>query len=451
MNHKIFFSVFLFSLIAVTGCGSSTPTPPVPVLAPVSGLISISTPNVQGLSRIQGAAGAVDGSTTVSINDEGTVTETTANPDGSFLVNVEAEVSDPLELTYTVSGVTDTFGHTVTNNNILVDRSIEKVTASPALSLGFAHSADGTDSFIDVFDLENGFQSLNPIQVDDFIFVDAAFNDTRSKFYLVSAVNNRVALVGTDGSIDGGAPVALAFNPLQVTADQNEPYGLIAYSGLGGPQSVGILHDNDGAAPTVTGNTIILHPTDGAAVYNETYDIYIDSGAATPMAVALSRFDTTGGTDTIVSVLSITLPNTITVEAQYNLGNALWSGNGSSSAYVEAVLFDNGSQILVTDREENQLIRLSFDGSAIAEDTRLDAQFGSFGVAVDEATNSAFVTNSNDHSLSRFNLSNNTVSRTFTTADGMGLIPGSIAIDNDPLCVITQNETSATVSFICPE
>lgn len=463
------FGLLLFEAFVggANGCGASAvgmSSPPVNIPAPVAGLsvstpISASNPTLAikeldqvGRSQIDSRPDFADCMTVKNTRTNETVTAN-ADADRSVHTEITATVGDDLEITVPCAGETETGTRDVRNNNVISANLVEEVTVSPSRNLGFAHHSDGTDSFIDVYDMANSFAFQNTITTANFLFAHAAFHDTLNEFFLVDATRDLVAVVNADGSLDGGARLPIT-TPIFVTVDQDNSYALVGH--VNDAVSLSIVQDNNGALPTIAGQLLIPHPT-AATAHEMTDAISIDYKNGIPRACVLSRY---ANEDAVLSCIRINLPGTIVIEGQLNLGNAEVSGR---SAFEEVVLFADASQILISHRGNNTVIHYTTDGTTFTEQgtiavgTDPDSEVGSgpIGLVYDEAGSRAFVALSNEDAVQELDVVNRTVVGTFTVLNGLGLVPTGLAMDNvpagQPPTLMIQNEGSRTVSFINPD
>lgn len=417
--------ILIILALAFAGCGASaSSTDPVPIIAPVAGLISVSSPDAQGVSRVVGIAGAALPNAAVTVdNQNSSATEAvTAAADGSFVTEIETNVGNNLVLQQeTGDGTSDDSDVKPVRANVPAVASNPVATATdPEQHIGYVASAVGSDSRIDILNLgdfyaTDDFFLDNTLVISGFAVTDMDFEIGQKEFYMIDNAGDSAAVFNSGGTLQG-AEMAVV-NPLSVSAD--EDYLAAAIGQESSTVSVTII-DNSGLNPAVFDEYLITHPTNGALTHVRSPAVSTDStlGAAQFRVAVLSEFS---NGDTVFTLLN---GATGAVLRQVNLG---------AGDFGRIVIFDDASQALVADTSNDRVIHFQSNGSPM--DTRTNIAVGNapVGVAADEIANAGFVTNSADNTVTLVDLEEEEPSVTLGDSDSIGLTPIAIAIDIEPV------------------
>lgn len=428
------------------GSASSESLPPLSLPSPVSGLISVSSPDSDGNVRVRGAAGAVEANASVTVaasagssdslnsrarqasDDSVTVT---AGPDGSFSTEIDADIGSNITITQSEDDETsdetefDVLDGIPSFDEIPVGTSVIRADDVAVVSY-----TDGTDSFFDLYDLTT-LDYVVTVTVEGFVVADINTDEVSGDSYLVDAENDLVIVADDEANITD-AIITDGSSPISVAAFHGEEFGVIGHEDS--DVSVAII-DYSGAFLTEEFSLLISHPTDPSASHEKSFALSADSNMTGTKVAVLSEFD---NGDTIFSLVDADpLPSAdLDVESQVNLG---------TNTFSDVVLYNDASEALVTDESGDAVIHLSGSGFA----TQVTVPVGDAPKGIDDAVDEgfAFVANSGDHTLSVIDLDSMTVTATFDTGDGIGLTPVDVAVDDDPLTAIIANQTSLTVTL----
>jgi hypothetical protein len=416
------------------GCsgGAGASSPPVGIPAPVAGLISTTSPDADGNSRLIGAPGAVEGGAALQVSKSSTSLATgAANADGSFDVEFPAALGDTVDLAQTE-------GSTVgdpTAFDIIPGRT---PTAATPFAPGFAPSF-GDGCIAGVFGADTDVECFSPstfaltaqFLVPGFQADDLALDDSNGDFYLISRTTEQVVVRDSVGAPRGG-PIAVT-GALAIAADATNQFAVVAQDNA--PTAL-MMIDDSGVSPGPDASTGLTHPTDGTAVAVSSFSVSMDQDASSFSRMAvLTDFD---NGDTILTLILLTPPpgGGFGVTDQINLG----SGN-----YGDVVFFNDATDILISDSGRNQVIRLNGPGfgNVVFYDVGRDPR----GVAVSEGVQGGFVCNHDDHTISIIDLGTDSVVGVMPTGLGVGLGPVGIAINESPFTGLVANDIDQTVSI----
>lgn len=425
--------ILLFFIIVTTSCGSSTPPADIPT--PVSHL-SISSPNTDGNIRVAGEAGATDAGATVTIvnvtrnttlikNLISAVTSQTltSNTDGSFSGEVEGETGDTIEVTVISDGSVTTVSLTVPDNvpQLALTSDILDISYYAANNELVIAANDGTDGFLYYFSLDTlaitdmvtflGASGLSRVSVNNNSDITMAL-DTANNL----AHHHHIIL---DNQPSDGIP-----SSSDLVAGLSENYAIIAHTNSATAMS---YYDLNLDAATTTGTS----QTEGGTNQSTSLFIAIDNDGTNDIVVLLSQMPdslyylTTHRVDFATPALVQTAVTQLT-----NL-----------STPEGLVFFNNATEALVTDSDNNVVLRVNISAGTITEITVGD---NPQGVAVNGAEDTAYVVNNRDRTVSIISLDGNTVTSTQET----GLSPTEIVFDPGMSLAVTLNTGDETLTIL---
>jgi hypothetical protein len=427
-------AVLLLSTGGPGGCsgGAGASSPPVGIPAPVAGLISTTSPDAAGKSRLIGAPGAVEGGAALQVSKSSTSLATaTANGDGSFDVEFPAALGDTIDLAQME-------GSTVGDPAAFEIIPGRTPTAAVPFGPGFAPSF-GDGCIAGVFGSDTDVECFSPSTfaltaqffVTGFQADDLALDDSSGDFYLIDRATDQVVVRDSVGGARGGA--ISVTRPLAVSADLTNQFAVVAQENAFPSLT---MIDDGGSFPGQDASTSLTHPTDGTAVPVSNFEVSLQQdGSSQSWMAVLTDFD---NGDTVLSVINLTPPpgGGFSVTDQINLGPGSYGG---------VVLFNGATDILVSDSGRDQVIR--FNGPGFGNFVIYPVGRDPRGVAVSESVQGAFVCNHDDHTISIIDLSNDTVVGVMPTGLGVGLGPVGIAINESPFTGLVANDIDQTVSI----
>lgn len=449
MNTSRFFYVFLILSVffAASACsGKLTSSPPVSIPAPVAGLISISSPDANGVVQVRGTAGAVTGGSLVTItagsadaalvkNSVKALTTVTvvAESDGSFEAEITAVAGDVITIKQTKNGSTST------------ESSYEVKSGTPTLSfaptaavvyqssdVGIVGMTDGTNSSFQVYDLLTKTLLLTE-NVSAFAVSDLDVDQERSHVYLTDSTNSLVAIYDDAGNARGSA-LSLT-GAKTVTASATNAIEVVGQ--VSSANSLTVVQDVDPAPVVLASTLLISHPTAASATHTSTFaSTCVDASVSTVELGVLSLFSNSDVIFSSVTLIAVS-PYHMSVSHQVNLG---------VGAFGDVVLNEDATRAYVTSTDTDELLILS--GSGFATTTKISVGDSPDGVALDEENGFVLVANSGDNTVSVIALDSNTVTATLTTSDGIGLKPTKIATSMTLGTFMVANEFSETVSLL---
>lgn len=428
--------LILAALLALTAsCHGGSATPPASIPAPVSGLISISSPNAEGLVRITGTPGAVEDNAEIEVNNRttGNSASTEAESDGSFEAEIAASIGDSLEILQTVDGETSN----ASTQDVPANAPVVEETPVDAIVLsnrdkGLVGTTDGANSFLYLFDLST-FEMVSILAtIENFNLTAIDYDNSSTAGYLIDYTNSQAAVLTAEGELKGGNVLSIT-KPLAVAVIGGETLALV------GQESSGIsltVIDSSGSTPT-TGLTALLPHPEGSANHRGTFALSFDETVSLGV-VALAGLSKFSNNDTVLSyaLYDVNAEN-LTLSFQVNLGIGEFS---------DVALFSDGEEALVTDPDNDTIIR--FSGTEFGTRETISVGDHPTAVTVEEATGFAFAANVDANSITVVDLQDNSVFNTLTTDDGVGSGPIALSVDDDPLVLIIANEASRSISLI---
>lgn len=431
------------------GCGSATgmSSPPVNIPAPVAGLISVTSPDSEGMVRMTGAGASVSGGATVNVFLEATggalvlkgqavgdlLGTGTATGSGSFLLDFPAEVGNvvrvELEGASTDDGVPAVFFE-IRPGRILVNSTPFGAAISPSFSIAQTLQLSGSDTVIDLYSPSTlAPDSGGDLLVAGFEASDLALDNSSQDTYLISLSGGGLQVVDFSGAKQG--PVLTMDSPASIATNVGLQYAAV---GQGSTTSVTLV-DNSGFAPAPDASIALTHPSDGLASHTITSAIAIAQDAFSNDKIAVvSLFD---NGDNVFSLLDVTSPpgGSMGVSTQISLGGG---------TYDSIVLFNGASEALISDSGNDRILHLS--GSGFGTQTAINVGDDPRGIAVSGTR--AFVCNRGSNTVSIIDLTADAVIGIMTTAHGVGLLPTDIAINpSAPDSGIMANQGDNTVTM----
>lgn len=425
-----------------SGSGGGTPAADIP--APVSHL-SISSPDDSGEVRITAEAGFTDAQTTVTITNPNGVSfnwldllipnawahathTVTSNSDGSFQETIEASVGDLLTITYTADGEELSVEEEVPSQvpPLPLTADIQDISINPIANEALVVANDGADGFVYVIDLDDGsFESTITLSGASGSGASGAFRiatDPATGDSLVLDRDNVTAIHITGDSVVSSTTAIIDSSDLAAGLDDD--YMIIAHTD---PTPALSYFDLNVDSATAIGDA----QSEGGEAQQSALFVSIDNDGTSDIAAVVSLMGdgsfllTTHLIDTAVP--SITQDNAIPLTDIENPGGL--------------VLFNNASEALVTDADNNRVYRILLSDGSL---TAINVGNSPLGVAVDETAGEAYVVNNEDRSLTTLSLADNSV----VSTTNLGLSPSEIAADSATSSVITVNTGDETVSIL---
>lgn len=400
--------------------------------APVAGLIASTSPDADGMVQLNGAAGAVGGGASVDVTKSSSSLATTvANADGSFSIEVPAALGDTIGVLQFEPGNSSP----TTDVTIIPGRTPTAAVPfgpsfAPSFGDGCVAGVFGSDTDVECFS-PSTFALTAQFLVPNFQADDLALDDSNGDFYLIQSSTNQVVVRDPVGGARGG-PLSVT-RPLAVAADLTNQFALVVQQSAA---TAVTMIDDGGSFPGLDASTDVTHPTDGSAVHQRTSAVSTQQDVSFFIHMAmLSVFD---NGDTVLTVMSVTPPpgGGFSVADQINLG---------PGTYDSVVLFNDATEILVSDSGRNQVIR--FNGSGFSNVTVYDVGLDPRGIAVSEDGQVAFVCNHDEHTIAIIGLIADAVLGFMPTGLGVGLGPTGIAINPSPFTGLVANDLDQTVSI----
>lgn len=427
---KIVITLFLllFTVVQIH-CGASsgdTTTPQIDIPAPVSHL-SISSPDENGMVRITAEAGFADPGSTVTITNQGSsssliiplaVTENdfqqnaaessitvTADANGAFQTQMAASAGDSIVISY-VKNSTDTSASTSvpnTQHNVDANTNILDIAVDASSQNALIVSNDGTHGYVHVMSLSSGSVSktitlenasgASQIAHDGVTGLTIVIDTTNSVAWVIDVdsgtTNSEFITSSTDVATVSGEGDALIAHNTTVT---------VSYFGL---QDLSVLDFIEGQVDDET----LFHQQAlfVAADQNDSLDVFATVSEMTDESLYVLAFQISSEGD-------------LSQTSNTQLANLTNPGG--------MALFNSGGEVLVTDRNNDQVLRVSLTSDTITSITVGDDPRG---VVVDQSQNKAYVVNSGGRTLSVIDLSDNTVT---TSSHPLGLSPTELAHDS---------------------
>lgn len=418
--------LFLMGLLAlsplVSHCGSAATsggTPPVDIPTPVSRL-SISSPDQNGIITVTGEAGFADGGTSITVTNTSTnsaslldflmarawaqsLQTVTANQDGSFRTSLEASAGDEISISYTLNGAETISTTSVPSNQPLITTAV-----------------DLQDLAID----RNNNQALivGNDQTDGFVFViNLSTNQVTNTFTLTGASGaSRISMDDQNG-------IAIVIDPTN-----NNAWTILTESGTS--NSTAISSSFDVGALANGNQAVISHPD---ANVLSLFDL--NSRSAVDLVSATGDGGETSSAAFYVATATANNSDFAAVITSMSDGEnhiILYEVSGNSLSQTRAtdlgrtincsgfVLFNAATEILVTDRDNDQVLRVNLTTDTV---TPITVGASPRGIAINASDNKAYVVNGNDRTVSIIDLSNNSVS---VAAQGLGLTPTESVVNS---------------------
>lgn len=410
-----------------SGASSSSPSsPPVDIPSPVSHL-SISSPDASGAVRVAGAAGFADTGATVTVtatsnssslvrglaNAEPLATSTsqstTANADGSFRVSITASINDTIAVVYTLSSTLSQTSSSVPQNRpaipedvILFDVSVDG-TAMQAGVIG----NDGVDGFVYVVDINNAV-------ISDTITLSGATDAYRiaadpqtGYFYVIDDVGDKLWEVSPDTGVVDSVTVT---DPFDVAAGESGNFAIIAHGSGDYPASYYAVTSN-----TATTLPMPTYPPSATHVGTDFVDVQWDGTNNVAATVTLMS-------DDLYYVYKYVIQDQT---SSFYAGEIPLYGEDWEIVVPGGIaLFNEADEVLVTDQENERVIRFSFSDSTTA--TEILVGLNPTGVTVDDLNGVAYVVNSLEDTVSVISLASNQEIGTVDT----GLLPLEVSVDS---------------------
>jgi hypothetical protein len=437
MKHRFnrITSLIIFCLALLPGCGSS---PPVSIPAPVAGLMSVSRPNSSGKIQVKGAAGSVDSTAEVTV--ENTTTPATVSgsgtvedSEGGFTAEIDGDVGDTIAIKQTTSGGTSAAtDFTVVSRHPVIGGSPVAGTILPALNRSAVAYSDGTDTTVEIYEDDDDFSLLSSFTVFSFDAFDIAGDDQNSLLCLIDKNNSKVVVTNLSGTLQGSALTVQS--PQSVVIDATAQFAVV--SSQNASNSLSVIDIS--AVPSELHTEVVTHPS--GETHSKTYGLSVDRDSSNRTIVgALSDFD---NGDTFFSFVELNPGNPFitSVTGQVNF---------SSRSMNKTALFNQATEFLVTEDitgTTDQVIRVST--TDLTAETTISVESVPDGIAVNAAETIAVLANSSSHSVSVIKLSDNSVSSTIETSSGIGLTPFDVSLDDSPATALITNSGDNSATFL---
>lgn len=438
-----------FCLAVTNGCGGGTgaegsgsgSTPAADIPSPVSHL-SISSPDANGVSRVSGAPGFADAGTAVSLTRAASSTSSlsrflraedsavTANADGSFTTTISAAIGDSVTVDCTLNGSAARKTSDVpqgqpalTNTAILSDVSVDGL-----LSQAGVVSNDGVDGYASLIDM-SALTVVGEIVIEGASGLSRVSVDTQTGvYYALDTENDTLFEIDPE---TGDTDSAEVLNPADIAAGESGNFAIVSHDGGSSPASYySVATNSSTAADALTASTGATHVSSP----------FVDTqwgGLVDEFAVVSEMSDGNYYVFLYAAADSLSLTQSFEVQLFGSI-TAVTSPGGIA-------LFNAATEVLVTDRATDRLIRIDFFAGTIASVTVGDDPRG---VTVDDTNGIAYVTNAGDHTVSVVTLSDNAVAAQVE----VGITP--VAIDVDSTSSLSEaaviNAGDATATIIVP-
>lgn len=426
----------LITCLSCSGSSGSDTSSPLDIPAPVAHL-TITTPDSEGVSRVTAAKNYADAGTSVTVTATGgtsssltrktltkasvrntTTATATVAADGSFQVEIVASLTDTITVTYTLSGTLSETDYDVPEDNAAFPLEVDllDVSVDPTLDLAMVLASDGTDGIVYVGNLSNGSLATTTTLSGASDVTRIATNPKNGYYYALDAVNGVVWEVNANTGTTSSKSIS---NIVDLEASTTSNYLIVSHSSGSNAAS----YYNPSAGTT----TSISITTDTGATHDSSS--YVDTG-----------FDGTRDKCAIVSLMS----DDIYYITSYNIPDSTSITQVTSTQLPDLgipggmAMFSDGSEALITDFENDVLLRVNLSTDTITEIEVGSAPIG-VGISSDDAT--AYVVNSFDDKVSLIDLATDEVSST----EDVGLFPTEIAVDNAGVTVINTGDVTALI------
>lgn len=461
-----FFAWLLAGLLlaALSACGGSATSPQVSLPTPISGLISVSSPDEAGQATVIGAPGAVPGGAEVEVTNLGPVggllkdsprwaffsdwlvpdahaassVIVTAAPDGSFKARVDARVGDPIQIIYRLDGAESLPLVVVVPPNVFtleppplglqVNGSTGQLYVSsglPGQSVFYAFNLNGTTSLFSLPDPLTAFVGPQSITA-------LAIAAAQQKALGVSPSEDGFVSLDLQNLTPFVATVPLALN---IATLSQTPFALIA---MEDPNRSFTLFNME--SDTFPCNFLIppsqVGLTHVATAFIESLSALDDNLIQQSLIFALSLFtDNNTGQDTWVLT-----------RAQFNgcgmnLLPLLQVELPPDTSPADFAVVD-ANRVLVTDQAHDRSLLFQLE----EETPPIEIAVGRRpqGIAVNSLTNRAYVVNSLDNSVTRIDLDDLSTQ----TQTGVGLTPTQISVDSNLNVAAVLSEFDASIIIL---
>lgn len=437
----IFFAA-LASCGGAEGSGSGS-TPAADIPSPVSHL-SISSPDANGISRVSGAPGFADAGTTVSVSlstssssslaraletpsSQESASTATANEDGSFTSTISASAGNSVTVDCTLNGSAAQKSSSVpegqpalSNTAILSDVSVDGLLAQAGVV-----SNDGTDGYATLIDM-SALTVSGELVIEGASGLSRVSVDTQTGIYYALDTDN-----GFLFEIDpetGDTDTAEVNNPADIAAGESGNFAIVSHSDGSSPASYySVATDSSTAAPDLTASTGATHVR--SPFVDAQWGGFVDE-----FAVVSEMSDGNYYVFLYVAADSSTL--TESFEAQlFGTITAVTDPGGIA-------LFNEATEVLVTDRATDRVIRIDFMAGSIST---IDVGDDPRGVTVDDINGLAYVANAGDHTVSLITLADNEIAAEVD----VGITPVAVDVDGtsslSAAAVINAGDATATI------
>lgn len=428
----LFLSLLLTVSLGMAGCfgssaASSTPSsPPVDIPSPVSHL-SISSPDTDGNVRVAGAAGFADAGSTVTVTSTPasssvvrqsvqakplltTTATVTANADGSFVITLESSVGATITVTFTLESTLSETDSSVPDNKPLIpdDVILFDVSVDGDLAQAGVVGSDGTDGFVYIVDLNEAVISKTITLTGATDAFRISVDTTTGYYYVIDDVNELLWEVSPDSGVISSASVT---DPSDVVAGETGNFAIVTHdSGSFTASYYDVLTD------TTTPLQSPTFPAEATHIGTDYVDLQFD-GMDNHVAMVSEMSD---------GLFYVYKYIVFDQTSSFYAGEITLSGDdiGTVTAPGGIALFKQGTEVLVTDAENDRVLRVSFSDSS--NFTVIDVGTFPTGVTVDDANHLAYVVNSLDDTVSVIDL---TTDQQISTVD-TGILPLEVALDS---------------------
>lgn len=434
--EKIVKSLFLSSLILLSSLfcvscsgGSATGVGPLSIPAPTTSNIRVTSPNADGLVRVDGSAGAVESSHRVEITNvtdaSVTAVTTTADEEGAFSAAIRAAIGDSLSLVAihpTTDDRSDAVQLSVPENMIPFDFNPRDVVTDNS-GRAYVVGMEGDQALVATIDLES--QSiLSSFEVDLTNPRQISLDDTTDRLLITDPTDNVVLVVGIeDPAADENRVAISGATSLDVDVDLRR-----GWVGTNNATASVVVFSLD--TFTVLATQAMTNADNAGATYEETGALDVDDSG-----IAMLVSDFSDGTSQITSV---------STDNESILVNSRRVFAGSSFADIVSL---NTASVVVADSANDRLLIVDPTGNTAT--VEIAAGETPAGLVENAAGNQVVVSNRNEHTASVVDLTTSTLLETFE----VGLAPGGVGLDQTTgkaLVLGTENESLTLIDFENP-
>lgn len=404
-------------LVGACGSAGTGSTPTVDIPSPVTHL-SISAADENGLVTVTGEAGFADAGSIVTVVNNSrsavlfqhliyrqafaaTSSTVTAGADGSFTTQVEAKAGDEIAVSFVTGGNGTSVSDTVPEKRFLIANTVDlqDVGVDAASGDAMVLGNDGTDGYVYVVDTTSGTVKQTIKLTGAGGAQRLATDPTTGDSLVIDSANIMAWVVDLSAGTATGAVVLAPVDAAFVPSGQ---FALITHA--------------DATAVSYYNTQTRLPDATAAAVG--------DAGETATSATAVDA-DTRGATNifALLTRMSDDLMHVLSYEVGDNA--TLMQLTATELASVSnpdgLALFADGAEALITDTDNDRVLRVNLSTDQVTEIAVGDAPKG---VVANDADNKAYVVNKDDRTVTVISLTDNSTS---LSAQALGLSPKQLA------------------------